>query len=561
MTEDAGSPLPEAALYLVAPDPQAIVLQDYVPFTGSLDWHLARAYWGQVGPQAFLDGSVPYGVNNDGRSAGDAAQVFLTAAADAPVDEPLIVLEFGSGSGVFAKLFLDAVAARERAIYERTTYWLTDRSEIMVAALRDGELLAPHRGRTEFRVVEAVDPGEALDEILAGHGARGFQAIFANYLLDNLPVTALVEAEGGLRELVVRTCLERGFRASEFGFPSLDVVLERAKAEDYAALLPLFGTMVLDGAYRAVDPGTVPHADLLEAGKVGGGGIIHSFGALDCVAAAVPRLAPRGFFLIADFGAAEGDTSPGGLTYCLYGGSLAVGVNFRQLAAAVAQQGARWITPTQDAASVRTRMILGAELPEVEARFRKLFAGERLDARRRRLEQIGNDRERGLADRVRNAFISLIAEEPTNWTVLQAAALFLAEDLQEYARAIGIARAGVAVNPMAPGLWTVLGIAHLGLGDWSGAEEYLRRGIALNPRGVEGRRHLARILARTGRAAEALEVLGRALAEDDGSERPRLLELQGRILEHEASVRRVRARRGVNRLRGILPGSAPDPDA
>lgn len=102
-------------------------------------------------------------------------------------DAPFDLVEAGAGSGRLARDVLDALAARHPRVYRRLRLHLVERS----AAARRAQhaTLGPHAPRL-------ASSGDALPQ--AVHGL-----VFANELLDAMPVHRVVATTAGLREVVV----------------------------------------------------------------------------------------------------------------------------------------------------------------------------------------------------------------------------------------------------------------------------------------------------------------------------------------------------------------------
>src|SRR5687767_13409944 len=108
------------------------VLQDFRPLTQGLGWQLADLYWATAGVNPFIEKEVPYIVTSNGMLSEDAAATLFASCIDAPPDGPLLVLEMGAGSGLFARYFLDSfreICAQEGAgFYDHLVYLVSDLS-------------------------------------------------------------------------------------------------------------------------------------------------------------------------------------------------------------------------------------------------------------------------------------------------------------------------------------------------------------------------------------------------------------------------------------------------
>ncbi len=127
---------------------------------------------------------------------------------------------------------------------------------MLLDACRRG-IFADHAGRYALRVVDALDPERSLgrDPLFGGLADRPFRAVFLNYLLDCLPATVL-QVEGGLRQLCIRTCLSRGVDLKDYTSASIEELVHLAASphpEDERPLIEVFGMLALVYAYLPVD--------------------------------------------------------------------------------------------------------------------------------------------------------------------------------------------------------------------------------------------------------------------------------------------------------------------
>ena len=120
--------------------------------------------------------------------AAQFAEMWRLAAPDGgEPPAPFDLVEAGAGSGRLARGVLDHAAAAHAAFYQALRLTLVERSPTARAA--HNATLGPHAGRL-------VQSGVALPARVAG-------IIYANELLDALPVHSLVMTAAGLREVYV----------------------------------------------------------------------------------------------------------------------------------------------------------------------------------------------------------------------------------------------------------------------------------------------------------------------------------------------------------------------
>src|SRR6188768_1387907 len=120
------------------------IVEEFRPVAESLEWRLSEQYWLTAGTRGFIDESVPYSSTSGGALSQDAAALLLANCQENPPDGPLVVLELCAGSGLFARLFLDAFrrlcAEGGERFDEQLIYYVTDRSPSTVAHWKERNL-------------------------------------------------------------------------------------------------------------------------------------------------------------------------------------------------------------------------------------------------------------------------------------------------------------------------------------------------------------------------------------------------------------------------------------
>lgn len=530
------------------------VLQDFRPLHESLEWVLLRAYYERVGAGAFIRGEVPFGVTSSGQLSEDAAAILLASLESMPrAGGPIRCLELGPGSGLFAKLLLDALRRRcgeqRRDYYDRIMLVLADSSRAMLDAIAASGLLAEHAGRYELVHSDPARPAQA-----APH-EHGLHAVFLNYVLDSMPASVLRCTEDGIEQLCIRTCVARDIALAEYTTLSLAQLRELAEAPEETSkqqLADIYPALVIDVRYEPVTTAELPEEDAVETilPAPPGETIIHGHGAIASLGAFADRLSPGGFVLVNDFASGgERAATPERSPYPVYGGALAIGLNFAQIESAAAG----WLGVSHYAPAADDRLVsrlIGRELDAAAtACFAERFDAARLDARRtprERASKLIDDRRPNAA---RAAFAQALALAPNDWTLHEEAASFLAYTAKDREAARALATHGLELNPIATGLWNVLGDCELHARRPDEALRCYERAIGLNPREVRGRYNAAYALTARRDHAGALRMLADAMALDDGSYRERLLGEQARILDRLARRRRSDRDRIRDRVR------------
>lgn len=528
---------------------RAIVpLQDWGPFTGTVDWRLARHYWQAVGPMAFVGGDVPYAVINDGRLAEDAARVYAHAHAGTP--GPLTALEIGSGSGLYARLFLRALKRLNPEVASRTTYVATDATEAMVRALADGGLLADAAGPVQTLLVTAP----ALAEL----DGRRFHAVFANYLLDNLPATLIRRTPDHVDEILFRSVVdERVDTRALIGLAPDEIRrrLDAGDAEVDRALAPHASSLAVEwrAETRAVED--LPHGDLLAPPPAEGEQLsIHGTGTIAFLEQAHAHLEPDGFLLLADYAAKPGSLSRVEAVAQHFGGSMAHAVDFEQIDRwGRTLRGWQAYAPMVASESLQVRLVCGQGHSAAIAPFLICFDGQRWDLPARLLRLAAECLDSHQHETSRDLLLQALEARPRNWHTLERVASFLLHTDRDPEAALVAASAGLDLHPFHPGLWNLRGDAHYERREWPEAEAAFRRAIESDPRDIRGRINLSYVLADARRYPEALAVLGEALGLDTAVDhRETLLARQQRILQQMSDRERERLLRQANRVREHL---------
>ena len=201
-----------------------IKLQDYVPYSQSLKWKIHDDFFKEEGADAWKKGWVPYDITCNSCAAWQQAMLVyeavheMEACGELMKGEPINVIEFASGIGLFAINFIrrfDEICANKNADYaERLVYFFSDYADKTLAdaikvpelkKLRDG-------GRLRFMMADVCNPAEMSDYLtgeklltgekpLAGGNTKiQFTAAISNYLHCVLPLTILRKKDNKLFE-------------------------------------------------------------------------------------------------------------------------------------------------------------------------------------------------------------------------------------------------------------------------------------------------------------------------------------------------------------------------
>lgn len=195
-----------------------VTLEDFVPYEQSKLWRFHDAYFARRGAAAWTENEIPCYATSNFAFARLHATLFLSAVAELEAagalrpDERIEVLELGSGLGLFAANFLDALASLGEAgarAHARIRYYFTDYVEISLREAVASSLLAEHvaKGRLVPALLDLRRPRElrALD----GAPIRPtLSAIISNYVVCVVPVKLVQKAGAEVREKFVKISLE-----------------------------------------------------------------------------------------------------------------------------------------------------------------------------------------------------------------------------------------------------------------------------------------------------------------------------------------------------------------
>jgi Flp pilus assembly protein TadD len=535
------------------------VLQELVPIWKSVPWRLSQRFWNRAGVEVFTSGEVPYVATNDGEQSGKALELYLASLRDAEArgrrEPQSYVLELGTGSGLFAKLFLDQLRDRSRRDgtddYQRTRYLVCDHSAGLLEDTRQSGVFADHQERVERVHLPTIELRAALGQVVPD-AVGAIRAIHANYVLDSLPFTILSLRQGQLFELQLRTRLRTdGAGAAPEELEALCAWLEE-----------LGDTVAHESEYVPVRANELPRPDLIPAVAAASDSrqIVHSFGAVDCAEELVRLLRPDGHFVGMDYGYREPSAEP--IEFQCFGGSVASGVNLEQLAAAGrALPGVMFVAPESDPTTLQARMFAREETSgEVVKRFRALYdrtAWEAIEAPYREAIEL---QQAGRFEAARWKFDAAHRLQPYNWSLLEAIVAFLTYSVSDHAAGLEVAKRALELNHLSPRLWNLLGDCYYGLDALDDAERAYQQAVRVNPGDARARTNLAYVHLRRAQPQAALRVIGEALALDRGGHlRDELLAKQSEALQAMAASHARDAFWNLNRLSGhhALPGRRP----
>lgn len=504
-----------------------VLLQDSRPIAQSLEWELSREYWRERGVTPFIEAAVPYVVHNSGEAARAAAKVLLAACESlATRGSPIRILELGAGIGLFARHLLDDFQelCRDQQLphYEHLQFFVSDGSEQTVRGWQRAGVFDDHSDRVVLAVCDATKPQQLLS--LDGNRIElpPLAAIFANYVLDSLPMAVVKQGAGGPEQLHVSSYVhaeDQLYVERDTGLAwddLLDRVTTGAISSELLELVPYLRYEVSfrpDGAAElpwvreilAPDDDSAPRHNL-------------NYGALACVESCWDLLTPTGFVLISDYGAIQADHTADLAYVSRFGGSLAAGLDFPFLSAFCEGRGVTCVVPEAVPEQTIHARLLGRSLPEnVCEQFRTVFSD------RRRFE--ADDDARQAADAVQagrlaealDAYRRAVEKCPEDWNLLGLAAQFLTQQLLRPQEAQELVELALARNPwFSSFLWNTLGNCWFYQEEHDRAHQAYLRAREIHPRDPQAHLNLAYTFGAQALWEEALHSVARGLLHDVG---------------------------------------------
>ena len=552
-----------------------VVIQDFTPFTESIEWEVGHRYWQQQGSRAFLSDlrPVPYAINNDGTLSARVAEIVFTsleeAAAAGPLPPQIVTLELGIGVGLFARYFLDSFRelcrCHSRDYYDRLLYVAGDSSEQMLRDAARNGVFARHPGRYILRVMDALQPEAVLlnDLLLAGQGPRPLRAVFLNYLLDCLPVAVFEVDDTGVRQLCVRTCVARAVDLREHTALTAAQLRQRAASADPAErreLAEVFGLFASDYAYLPVSTDRVPYGEFAVdfARAHGTRRVLDNFGALQCLDRCLGLLAEGGFILLNDYGQTEVTTGDE-YHHQLFSQATCSGLNFPLLKTYFdGSVDGQWIEPLVGAKDIHSRLLGRQPAAATVARFRERFSRDHLEWIQEPTRQAHELAKVGQFEAAAVSYRQALDRQPANWVLMNEVATFLTFSFRNPSAAIEMAKAALSLNPTSAEVWNTLGDSLYESGRLAEARQAYLRAQRLNPNDPRVRYNLAWVYTREKNYPLALQKIAEALGLDfTGGYRERLLKKQEEVLGRLTQRNLQEYQRMINRI-NTATAAGPD---
>jgi tetratricopeptide (TPR) repeat protein len=485
------------------------MVDDYRPLAHSLEWQLSTLHWIEAGVLPFIDSSVPFLINNNGRLSSNAAALLFANCVEAPPGEgDIAVLEFGAGTGLFARYLLDEfrlLCEREsRDFYSRLCYYVTDRSPRTVQQWEERGVFQGHTGRVIARASDANSV-----ETAAGQPVR---AVFCNYLLDSLPSAIVRKTERGWEQVFVRAWLPDDAlllrQYTRLNFDEIRAMAASADLDHKLQLLPLLPLLEFQADFFPAGQDR-PRGLEQFTSAAAGGAFGYNFGAIECLESALEVLEPTGFILVNDYTSTVSASQR-------FGPTTAMGLNFPLLEEHFKASGIETLKPEgDDGRSIHARLLLRSGLPGTRRTFETQFAASALQHAEAPVERARQEAGAGLFREALADYRTAIERNPRDWQLIGEAAAFVSAQLGEHAAGAELARAAIDLNPWySASLWNVLGECLSRMERHEEAHECYLQACRIHPGDVTTNLNLARSWLKQGDPRQSLEAVARGLAND-----------------------------------------------
>jgi tetratricopeptide (TPR) repeat protein len=494
------------------------LIEDHRPLSGSLEFHLSNLHWIREGTLPFSRGEVPFAGNNNGRLSQISAALLFANCEDAAAREgPIVVLELGAGSGLFARYFLDEFRRlcerTSRDFYQRLSFHVTDRSPRTVKQWEELGIFREHADHAIANVCEAGDLPQAV---------RGrVHAVFCNYLLGVLPAAIVRRAERGWEQIAVRTWIaDEAAVLRQYTKLSLDEIRELASSPELQAreqLLPLLPLLEIEAQFIPADPSDLTGLDGLNCSP-GDGAFVYNYGAINCLDSVLAILGPDGFVLANDYDASSGAGPGQHPTGQRFGRTTAMGVNF-PLLDEYCGRSATVLTPIgEDPRPIESRLLLRGDLPATRRVFNERLASIALQHAAAPGEQARREAAMGQLRQAVASYGTAIERNPQDWVLIGEAAEFVAAQLRDYTVGMELAKEALQLNPWySPWLWNVLGECLASLKRPEEAHECYLHAHRIHPEDPATNLKLAHSWLVLGDPQRSLEAAATGLANDSNA--------------------------------------------
>ena len=516
-------------------------VEGFEPVWNCAALRIARAAWVESGLEVFLRLDVPYGATSSGRLSTDAVQLLLKSAPKRGA-QPYRFLEIGAGSGLFAKLFLDALKTQAPEIYADCEYVVTDGNQKMLDSQEAHGIFAAHKGRvtTQLYDASATWPAEF---------SAGFDAIFASYILDSLPAEILMLGPNGTSRMMARCMLDDAAKA--------DILREDLKQPGIDHLsrhIPLRKRLNIQTKHEAVTLSSLPMADAIgPIAQDDDTPLMHCHGALSCLQEMIAHLRPAGLALLSDYGTITPRDPSDTVEFQNFGASAAHAVNFHQLDNYFATHPtAAYLKPSTEEGYLYSRVLYNGPADDLYDEVDLLFGEVRQRALRLPIEAARDMLRANAFQASRRLYTKAMQLQPRNWALAEEIATHLLLPAKDYADALALADFGLGLNPLSPALHRIRAEALLQLDRLDEARAALKNCLKYEGGTPDARMLQANLCSKSDDHTGALLAIAQGLAIDkEGDRRDELLAQQDQIMLTIAREAREDLLAEVNQMRAL----------
>jgi tetratricopeptide (TPR) repeat protein len=356
-----------------------IDVQKPVAFKDSIAVELSNLVW-EYGLGAFFVDRVPFSGRSGKLFASRLAKFFVAhvrAHFSEWIDQKktLNVIEFGAGTGLLAKHFMDYVKAIDTEVYDLIVLWITDVAEQPILKLQNISILYEHVHQLRVEVLDALN--------LEQSGLKDVVFAFSSYLLSSFPMHHIQIENGKAYEMQVRTQIEKTAKVIDTSLflPEIldaDALKELISGFNRERKKMLAGKIkpLLKEKHEKDELKAEDKTDfILKMEQKNDQWFNYSEAISDHIQAVMNLLEPNGVYLTSDFDVATVDNEKDGFIKTDYGVTVAASICIDQIAdCADKNQWTSFVTahkqnPTQEIALVKT----SDKQVEFEAEFHDAF--------------------------------------------------------------------------------------------------------------------------------------------------------------------------------------------
>lgn len=370
-----------------------LLLQPFVPYPQALRWEIQSNYYSDKGLDAWLNKEVPTTITTNSFAALTNATLVLEAAVEQSemgalgASDPVVVIEYGAGLGLFAYNFIrrfEQLCRREgKDFAQRLIYIASDYSPEVAQALCQQAFLQKFIQSGHLKVASADVTADAPITYYTpdANAPAGFtsqtealpalSAIITNYVHCCLPTDLLKQTGTTWHTKLVETSLELSAEEVASG-ASAERVLQSDKILDRLIEKERWDEIALK--QFCIDEAHFQALQTVCAGRVNSH-LLNPIGSFNSIKALEPKLRDGGIYLIHDKGHIETrvydvDATTGRSTH---GGSTAFMTNFPLIRAYAQARGFQCYLTRSYQNLIQTLLIEKSSKPSHQKTFRYLF--------------------------------------------------------------------------------------------------------------------------------------------------------------------------------------------